>query len=835
MIELKNLTKIYKGGANVKALDGVSFVLPDKGLVFILGKSGCGKSTLLNLVGGLDKPTEGEIIIKGRSSRKFSASDFDSYRNTYVGFIFQEYNVMPEFSVAENISLAPELQGKRVDGERFEGIMEEVELSGLEKRKPTTLSGGQKQRVAIARALVKDPQIILADEPTGALDSYTGRAVLDLLKRLSQEKLVVVVSHDRDFANKYADRIIELSDGRVISDVTFEHKEAVNEKGLTVAGDCVYVTEGLNGGMLERLNELLIDRQMLTIRIAAEDEYIEGGGFEPTLEQPAPAQEETEEKLIRSKFPLKYAFRMGASGLKTKRFRLVMTIILSTVALTAFGFMLALMFFDAQYTMTNALEEGGQSELGVAVYEVETQTIPIVNIDYTRSNRMLMKEDDVARLEAATGLNYLKIHQFGDTYYGHYYGNTGYSFYGASESGEATHIYYPTAFCGFASATEDELGRFGGSLIAGRMPSSPHEILISDLICMSIRDRALKGKDNKYLMIGETDYPVGKTLTIGAAEFTICGVFSCPKPDEKFDELKNVLYTVLYSDDLGEGLWGNSELKRIYALRNELQSLYFSSLSTVCFVSEDFYDANKRFYTNDYKGLYSDGSDFWFSGSPAALDGETASYKLLEGKEFTDGTFLVTEESLRWIIEGCYEMDDSSRQLLYGRYYEAQKEPDGEQRLTEMLGILNDLRSVKYASALFDGGLVFRSEGKFESKAKKLTCVGVALSDGSNATMLLTKNDMKALFPGEGDHYDLAGADFVLTVNTPEARRILTDLKYGSTDTVRFNYYSCYQSDKIDEYQQIVAEVSPVLFWVGVVIAVFASLLLFNFISVSIN
>ena len=211
MLETRNLSKKYKPkkGVAVEALKAVSLKFPEKGMVFLLGKSGSGKSTLLNLLGGLDKYDGGEIIINGVSSKDFKQKHFDSYRNTYLGFIFQEYNILEEFSVGANIAMAIELQGRKASDEEINKILDEVDLTGYGNRKPNELSGGQKQRVAIARALVKNPKIIMADEPTGALDSATGRQVLDTLRKLSKDKLVIVVSHDREFAYKYADRIIE--------------------------------------------------------------------------------------------------------------------------------------------------------------------------------------------------------------------------------------------------------------------------------------------------------------------------------------------------------------------------------------------------------------------------------------------------------------------------------------------------------------------------------------------------------------------------------------------------------------------------------------------------
>lgn len=227
MLSVRNLVKVYKakGGTEVRALDGVTVDFPETGMVFLLGRSGSGKSTLLNVAGGLDKPDSGEVIVKGKSSKDFTGSDFDSYRNTFVGFVFQEYNILNEFNIEQNIALALQLQGKKNDKEAVNAILERVDLAGMGKRKPNTLSGGQKQRVAIARALIKEPEIIMADEPTGALDSNTGKQVLDTLKKLSETKLVIIVSHDREFAEQYGDRVIELKDGKILTDTTKTYAE----------------------------------------------------------------------------------------------------------------------------------------------------------------------------------------------------------------------------------------------------------------------------------------------------------------------------------------------------------------------------------------------------------------------------------------------------------------------------------------------------------------------------------------------------------------------------------------------------------------------------------
>ena len=220
MIQIKNITKKYQDevGNNI-ALDDVSFNLPSKGMVFVVGKSGCGKTTLLNILGGLDSFTSGDIIINGQKMSSLSVKELEDYRNHTVGFVFQDFCLIDRLSVKDNIKLSMEFQNskEKVD---YDGLLNKIGLKGFGKRKPKQLSAGQKQRVAIARAIVKNPSLILADEPTGNVDAKTSTQILDLLKDISKEKLVVVISHNLDEAYNYADRIIELKDGKLISDNT---------------------------------------------------------------------------------------------------------------------------------------------------------------------------------------------------------------------------------------------------------------------------------------------------------------------------------------------------------------------------------------------------------------------------------------------------------------------------------------------------------------------------------------------------------------------------------------------------------------------------------------
>ena len=221
MLELKQITKAYvMGDTKVQALQGVDIAFRKCEFAAILGPSGCGKTTLLNIIGGLDQYTRGDLVINGRSTKSYKDHDWDTYRNHSVGFVFQTYNLIPHQTVLKNVELALTLSGVS-KGERRRRAREALERVGLGdqlKKKPNQMSGGQMQRVAIARALVNDPDILLADEPTGALDSETSVQVMEILKEISKEKLVIMVTHNPELADAYATRIVKLLDGKVVSD-----------------------------------------------------------------------------------------------------------------------------------------------------------------------------------------------------------------------------------------------------------------------------------------------------------------------------------------------------------------------------------------------------------------------------------------------------------------------------------------------------------------------------------------------------------------------------------------------------------------------------------------
>ena len=236
MLKLKNIEKKYiSGNENVKALKGINIEFRESEFVSILGQSGCGKTTLLNIIGGLDRYTSGDLIINGKSTNDFKDRDLDAYRNYSVGFVFQSYNLIGHQTVLSNVELALTISGvsRKERKQRAIKVLEEVGLKEQIHKKPNQLSGGQMQRVAIARALVNNPDIILADEPTGALDTKTSVQVMEILKKISKDKLIIMVTHNPELAEKYSSRIIKILDGKITDDSNpIEHQK--NDKNQDV-------------------------------------------------------------------------------------------------------------------------------------------------------------------------------------------------------------------------------------------------------------------------------------------------------------------------------------------------------------------------------------------------------------------------------------------------------------------------------------------------------------------------------------------------------------------------------------------------------------------------
>ena len=546
MLEVRHLKKVYqiKNEDPVKALDDVSLKFPEKGLVFILGKSGSGKSTLLNVMGGLDKPDEGEIIINGKSSLEFSGSEMDSYRNTYLGFIFQEYNILSDFTVRENIALALQLQHKKASDEEIEKILEEVDLqgSGMEKRKPNELSGGQKQRVAIARALVKDPKIIFGDEPTGALDSNTGRQVFETLKKLSKDKLVVIVSHDRDFAEHFGDRVIELKDGKVISDITKTFVETTKPaEGISIVGDNMIRLDHarlLTAADLDILNQ--------TLKRADGDVYIscdshvndslmeaakidKNGNREEFIETDSskipPASGEFE--VIKSKFSMGHAFRMGFRSLKVKPFRLIMTCLLSIISFTFFGASATIGLFSTKNAFASSFSKDPSDIINISGME-KTKRGYVTSYDFTKENlESLYQETGVKAYALANGVSFTL------------------PYLASSYSDANSSLYYTTYLNSKVTISDDFLSDTGFELVAGEMPSKEGDFLISRYVFDGLKkfgfsrnDRMIQKDEAVYDDVLGYSISMYDSETRADKEYRITGIIDTHVP-EKYDVYKD--------------------------------------------------------------------------------------------------------------------------------------------------------------------------------------------------------------------------------------------------------------------------------------------------------
>lgn len=605
MLEVKNLFKVYstKKGVDVHALAGVSVKFPETGMVFLLGKSGSGKSTLLNVSGGLDKPTAGEIIVNGKSSKDFSTADFDSYRNTYVGFIFQEYNILEEFTIAENISIALQLQNKPNDKKAVEELLRQVGLEGMGKRKTNTLSGGQRQRVAIARALIKNPKIIMADEPSGALDATTGKQIFDTLKKLSEDRLVIVVSHDNEFARQYADRIIELVDGKVYSDTLVQAEETIEENVRIINDNTITVKDWskVSEKEVSEIVSVMKKRNKQTV-ITSDPSKIEGVknllGIKEEKEKIAVKTEKREEKaesaeFIKSRLPLRHAIKMAWNVMKTKPIRLAFTILLSVISFTFFGVFSSLMLYDPNYSIADALLH---SEYQSVSLEKRYQAYFTLDKDVLEGNaerqpfqsklRASFSPNDIERLnQNDVGLKFAGIVDLGQYRYDLGDGIRGYEgmtflFQNDIRIPSEYNKYYSTDILyGFSDCGAQFMLDNGFTLLAGRYPETTTEIALPEYVYNYYAHAVTNVYPSRPLGFLEPSDMLGYEIRVGEYTFTVTGIYDVGEIPEKYDELLNK----------------ESELSKFEkeSLMTELQDLIAFSFHTIGYVTEDFYNEHK--------------------------------------------------------------------------------------------------------------------------------------------------------------------------------------------------------------------------------------------------
>ena len=479
MLQVKNMTREYRSDrrAPVCALQNVSLTFADTGLVFILGKSGSGKSTLLHILGGLDTPTSGEVVVDGKPMRGFKERELNDYRNAYVGFVFQEYNLLERESVGKNVALALELQGGQEDRAKIENVLRQVDLAEggqtLYERSVRELSGGQRQRVAIARALVKDPKVILADEPTGALDSKTGKQLYELLKALSKERLVVVVTHDEASAKAYGDRIIELADGEVVSDTLPAGEEQGAEQKAAPSGQAP-----LRG---------------------------KGG------------------------LPFRRVLAMGADGLRHKRLRLAVSILLSAVAFFIFGFTFVMGSADRYATEFQTLYDNEMRMVSISIAHVTDNSTKRIALsqkqmeilsDYNEGTPMRMYPATLydQHWEIGAFLGEQDIQNNNNPYLA--VGTYSFQFFAElnEETGEEDALLAPD-------------DRFVDSASC-RLPRTYDEVAITDIRADMFMKFGYLEADGTVTSIQTPDDLIGKKL----GELTVCGVYSTEIDKTYFEE-----------------------------------------------------------------------------------------------------------------------------------------------------------------------------------------------------------------------------------------------------------------------------------------------------------
>lgn len=810
MLETKDLSKIYKPkkGVPVTALDKISLQFPDKGMIFLLGKSGSGKSTLLNLLGGLDRYDSGEIIIKGVSSKDFKQKHFDSYRNTYVGFIFQEYNILEEFTVGANIALAIELQNRKASDAEINEILREVDLEGYGNRKPNELSGGQKQRVAIARALVKKPEIIMADEPTGALDSNTGRQVLDTLKRLSKRKLVIIVSHDREFAENYADRIIELADGRVISDVEADTcaDPAEAAPALSYEGETIQIPAGYHLTEEDRnaINAYIQDMQSQTnIRIRKKT----GQKFVPTdTGKIKPANAESFH-LIKSKLPMKNAFKIGASGLGHKKIRLVVTILLSCIAFGLFGLADTFGAYNHIKTCTNSIVDTGiQYASIVRSYKYGSG----INEMWQNHGNMLTKAN-VAEFTKDTGIDmtgvYVPL-------------NTPLSFEKhfdpSVELTKTEYQIYANGFVGFAEVTEDSLKDMNAQVVAGTLPDgSKNEIAVSTYIFQTFRlagysDGTYSAAENgdpafTYTPVQYYDDMIGKKLQLGGTEYTITGVIDTGFDLERYKSLTEEKKNASSAEKLID-----------FALANEFQTASNYSLAGVAMTGAGHVDtmiANKTPIFNITHGwLYYNGKELSIDPAYMTTLDQISDQKIIwldgEKTELADNEIIVASDIVQIFEEG---------------------------RPVEISGSIESYTATLKNANLSKDYYSAQDQDFYNEEGYKI--VGILPIDENNTdltrTAVVSEKDFNTFTDGKDAVYAFAVGKM------PEDKQGVSDLVsycYGDADskTERFELQNSVTFE-LDTVNTVLHSLANIFLYIGLGFALFAALMLANFISTSIS
>ena len=836
MLQVKNLVKIYKSkkAESVTALNDVSIDFPETGFVFLLGKSGSGKSTLLNSIGGLDKFDSGEIIIKGKSSKDFTQSDFDSYRNTFIGFIFQEYNILENFSVAKNLSLALELQGKKADHEEVMKLLRQVEMEQYAKRKPNELSGGQKQRVAIARALIKNPEIIMADEPTGALDSNTGKQVMDTLKQLSKTKLVIVVSHDREFAEIYGDRIIELKDGKILSDVTkkeIEAKEA--SEGIKIIDNSVlYIKKGKQVSDTEMKAIAKIINQntekgdtFISLDPSANEKLKEGAKINDEGNKEKFVDTEPEDvkvksynpnslNLIRSRLKFSDSFKMGASALKNKVGKLIFTILLSFFAFTVFGIIDALGQWNRASSVYQAMTM--QEEVNIAFRKTVNEG--------TYASDSAIPAGDLALLQKEFSHHLMKgvaVSNYSDEI-----SVEGINF------GRSSNSLWDVRASGYVSITESELKqlKFG---LKGTLPSNDNEVAISKHLFESMVKRTAENTEDSLKIKADFEayYDPTKSgttplkvaipgLTQGSSgyEITIVGIVDDKTDLQKYEEMSDDEILKLRDKMIDIDSVLNYGWSRIcYTTPARFNTILENSYVDIHYYLNCGFDSSTGVSNDSIRNFLTrdqfDNSAYWYYSNNGwtIWDPETNDYIANpDAPGFIEYTLedFYEESNILAVKEGVDIFNLAKDEIIVSEYLLQEKVANYQEKIDEGL-------TVKLAT-----------DWQGKDVIREFKVVGVHSWNTYFAPE--TAEELKPLFAG----YSFALS--ALTGNKEYDEAFVNRLETFDKDGVKYRIQNS-STPMLNMLEEILLMMTGVFVWVALGFAVFASLMLMNFISTSIS
>lgn len=861
MIELRNISRTYKPkkGEEVRALNKINLTFGSTGMVFVLGKSGSGKSTLLNVIGGLDKYDEGDLLIQGKSTSDFKQSDFDSYRNTMIGFIFQEYNVLDNFTVAQNIGLALELQGKKATNEAINNILDSVDLNGYARRKPNELSGGQKQRVAIARALVKDPKVIMADEPTGALDSNTGRQVLETLEKLAETRLVIVVSHDREFAETYGTRIIEFKDGSIISDVS-RQKTTKNDdiKPLSFTASNIKIKQGyeLTNTDLKVINDYL----KRTSRDASIEKIFNQATFAETKDTEINVSKDNYHS-IKSKLPFKISLKIGASSLKNKTVRLVMSIILASVAFAMFGLADTMGSYNKYDTTSQSMIDSNIEY--AAMEKVEN----IEHEGWVEERSVRMDDTDIAALNTKfPAYSFLPIYR--NNNFNLSVNNNLFDSITGSEMS-----YYHSAFSGILEFDSTNINEFNIDFLgtSSRLPNTFDEIAITKHMYELFQKYGFREEGNTTkIAINNYDNLLNRELLINNKKYKIVGILDSKFNSTRFESLKEFdgqlsqfllsqeYQTVLsfshhysmyvkkgFIDDLpkAKGIYINDTNWWINVYDNATQYYYWGEYIDLIgnYEQEDFtFLKNVGYQTLQQNDIIIQ-RDLFFNNNYSIvqdLGDYNQNYMMTYVNSLSDQVLLDALEDnnvfVDPVIENWTEGDRSQYRIeYYGIYYFNQI--NVENSFGKDYDTLLGESEVLFFNNLDPITLVLESTDYFSNTQNKedIRVVGFYENDLiSNSTYLMTNNLYNSFNFTQQGNYSSAISTISLDDRESLDKLIIENYK----DELGVNYVLRNEViATLNQVNTLIEGLSNIFLYVGIGFAVFSSLLLLNYITISVS